>query len=72
MTDFSAYHYVTNLLSPEDGSYYLVTFLDIPGCLGVGETEAEAIEDGQNALKACIDALLATDREPPVPSSGAA
>jgi len=41
-----------------------VRFPDIPGCLGVGDTPEEAVEDGQQALFACLDALKAVDRPP--------
>lgn len=68
MSDPSDYRYAATPLPPEDGGGYVVTFVDIPGCLGVGDTEAEAIEDGQKALFACLDALKAVDREAPVPS----
>ena len=69
MTELSAYRYETTLIPAEDGGGFVVTFPDIPGCLGVGDTEEEAIEDGQKALFACIDALKAVDRTPPAPSS---
>ena len=69
MTDLSAYQYSVAPVSPEDGGGYVVRFVDIPGCLGVGETQEEAIEDGQKALFACLDALKAVDREPPAPTA---
>jgi antitoxin HicB len=69
MTDLSAYPYSVAPIPPEDGSGYVVTFVDIPGCLGVGDTTEEAVEDGQKALFACLDALKAVDREPPLPST---
>ncbi len=37
--------------------------------LGVGDTPEEAVEDGQKALFACLDALKAVDRAPPAPSA---
>jgi antitoxin HicB len=69
MTDLSAYQYAVTRAPEEEGGYFIVTFFDIPGCLGVGGTEEEAIEDGQKALFACLDALKAVDRPPPVPSA---
>ncbi|HTV33042.1 MAG TPA: type II toxin-antitoxin system HicB family antitoxin [Methylocella sp.] len=69
MTDLAAYRYDVAPLPPEDGGGYVVSFPDIPGCLGVGDTPEEAIEDGQKALFAALDALKAVDRPPPVPSA---
>lgn len=71
MNDLSAYRYAVSRAPDEDGAYFVVTFFDIPGCLGVGDTEEDAIEDGRKALFACIDALKALDRMPPAPSAGA-
>ena len=50
---------------PEEGGYYVVSYPEIPGCLGVGGTQAEAVEDGRRALIAVLDALKAVDRPPP-------
>jgi predicted RNase H-like HicB family nuclease len=68
MTDLSAFIYEVSELASEDGGGILVTFPDIPGVIGIGENEEEAIADGQQALFACIDALKAVDRELPIPS----
>jgi antitoxin HicB len=72
MSDPGAYRYSVAAIPPENGGGYVASFLDIPGCLGVGETPEEAVEDGQHALFACLDALKAVDREPPVPSAPSA
>ena len=50
---------------PEEGGYYVVSYPEIPGCFGVGDTEEEAVEDGRRALIAVLDALKAVDRPPP-------
>ena len=68
MSDPSSYRYEVAPLAPEDGGGYVVTFPDIPGCLGVGDTPEEAIEDGQKACFAALDALRAVDRPEPEPS----
>jgi antitoxin HicB len=67
MTAAPVYASQLEQLSPEEGGYWVVSFPDIPGCLGVGDTAAEAEVDGQLALTACLDAFKAIDRPPPVP-----
>lgn len=69
MTDLSAYPHELKPLPPEEGGGFVVSFPDIPGCLGVGDTPEEALADGHHALFACLDALKAADREPPQPSA---
>ena len=69
MSDLSVYRYDVAPIPPEEGGGYIVRFPDIPGCLGVGDTPEEAVEDGQQALFACLDALKAVDRPPPVAST---
>lgn len=70
--DLAAYPCTVAPMPPEEGGGFVVRFPDIPGCLGVGETEEEAIADGRQALFACIDALKAADRIPPEPGSAPA
>jgi antitoxin HicB len=69
MSEPSDYPHVVDRLPPEEGGYYVLRYPDVPGCLGVGDSEAEAIEDGRRALTACLDALKAVDRSPPIPAS---
>jgi len=59
-------------LPSQEGGYWVVSFPDIPGCLGVGDSAAEAEADAQTALAACLDAFKAIDRAPPVPSEQSA
>ncbi len=68
MSDAGTYRCEMAPIPPEDGGGHVVRFPDIPGCLGVGDTPEEAFEDGRKALLACLDALKAVDRTPPVPS----
>lgn len=65
MNDLAAYRTTLSRVPPEVGGYYVLAYPEIPGCLGVGDTEAEAIEDGRRALIAVLDALKAVDRPPP-------
>lgn len=69
MSDLAAYSFEIGPLPAEEGGGYVVRFPDVPGCLGVGDTQEEAIEDGQKALFAALDALKAVDRPLPVPST---
>jgi predicted RNase H-like HicB family nuclease len=69
MSELSAYRYAVAPIPLEEGGGYIVSFPDIPGCLGVGDTSEEAVEDAQQALFACLDAFKAVDRSPPVPSA---
>lgn len=62
------YESVVRRLSPEEGGYFVVSYNDLPGCIGVGDTQEEAVADAKQALEACLDALKAVDREPPAPS----
>ncbi|BAM91845.1 hypothetical protein S58_58680 [Bradyrhizobium oligotrophicum S58] len=69
MSDPCAYVYEVTELGAGDGGGFLVIFPDCPGVIGIGETSDEAVADGQLALFACLDALKAVDREPPVPKA---
>lgn len=69
MSESNVYPCVTSSVAPEDGGGYVASFPDIPGCLGIGDTPDEAVADAQQALLACLEALKAVDRDPPVPSS---
>jgi len=65
--DLSPYKFQLAANPAEEGGGFIVTFLDVPGCIGIGETEEEAVADGQEALFACLDALRAADRPFPTP-----
>lgn len=65
MSERPDYRATVSRAPPEEGGYYVLSYPDIPGCLGVGDTEAEAREDARLALIAVLDALKAVDRLPP-------
>ncbi|MGL9621566.1 type II toxin-antitoxin system HicB family antitoxin [Bradyrhizobium sp. U531] len=43
-------------LSEQDGGGFLATVPDLPGCMSDGETEAEAIENAQDAIQCWLEA----------------
>lgn len=51
------YRFTLRALSAEEGGGYLVEYPDIPGCMSDGETEAEAIANGKEALRDCLAVL---------------
>ena len=63
-----AYRCIITRLPESEGGYFVVEYPELPGCLGVGDTEEAAIADGQNALAACLDALNAVGRALPPPA----
>ncbi|MFO1124201.1 MAG: type II toxin-antitoxin system HicB family antitoxin [Methylocystis sp.] len=65
MSDAPAYRTELGRAPPEEGGYYILSYPEIPGCLGVGGTAEEAVADGCRALVAVLDALKAVDRPPP-------
>lgn len=69
MSAMGGYRFDLSPLPADEGGGYVVSFPDIPGCLGAGDTVEEALEDGQRALLASIDAFKAVDRKPPDPSA---
>jgi antitoxin HicB len=70
MSAMGGYRFELLSLPADEGGGYVVSFPDIPGCLGAGDAVEEALEDGQKALLASLDAFKAVDRKPPEPSGG--
>jgi len=50
-----AYQFTVRPLSKGDGGGYLVEYPDILGCMSDGETVEEAIANGREALRDCIE-----------------
>lgn len=44
------YHIFTRKLAPEDGGGWLAKVPALPGCMGDGDTEAEAVADAELAI----------------------
>jgi antitoxin HicB len=66
------YQFTVRPLSKEEGGGYLVEYPDIPGCMSDGETIQEAIANGREALRDCIDVFRESGRKIPKPSIEAA
>ena len=55
-------------LPPEDGSGFVATVPDLPGCMSDGETPEEALANVRDAVVAWIDEARALGRTVPKPS----
>jgi antitoxin HicB len=66
------YQFTVRPLSKEEGGGYLVEYPDIPGCMSDGETIEEAIANGREALRDCIEVLSESGRKIPKPAIEAA
>jgi len=63
------YAVVIKPLDEDDGGGFIATVPDLPGCVGDGETEAEALANVQSALEEWIDAAMDEGREIPKPGA---
>lgn len=70
--DLDAYQFTVRPLSREEGGGYLVEYPDIPGCMSDGETIEEAIANGREALRDCVDVFIESGRKLPKPGIEAA
>jgi antitoxin HicB len=70
MRDLSQYPFEIRPLSEEDGGGFLISFTDFSECISDGETIAEAIENGMDALQETIAALESLNIPVPEPGSG--
>jgi antitoxin HicB len=70
MRDISQYPFEIRPLSEEDGGGYLISFTDFSECISDGDTIAEAIENGMDALQETIAALESLGMPVPEPGSG--
>ena len=57
MSEVPAYRSRADRAPAEEGGYSILSYPDIPGCIGVGDTEAEAKEDGRRAVIAVLDVM---------------
>lgn len=61
------YPFTISHLSPDDGGGYLIKFPDLEGCMSDGETVAEAIANGRDAVACWLNAAKAAGRSIPQP-----
>ena len=66
MSKLADYPFEIRPLSADEGGGYLISYPDFSDCISDGETVEEALEHGQDALKATIAALKA--KSLPVPT----
>ncbi|TFF19983.1 type II toxin-antitoxin system HicB family antitoxin [Jiella endophytica] len=64
-----AYSVTVTPLCDADGGGFLATICDLPGCMGDGETEMEAIADVRSAAFAWAEGALADGEELPLPTN---
>jgi antitoxin HicB len=70
--DLDQYQFTVRPLSNEEGGGYLVEYPDIPGCMSDGETIEEAIANGREALRDCMQVFKESGRKIPKPAIEAA
>ena len=63
-----AYAVTVRPLSEDDGGGFLAVIPDLPGCMGDGETEMEAILDVRSAAIAWAEGALKDGETIPAPS----
>ena len=59
------YRITVRPLSKDEGGGYLVEYPEIPGCMSDGETIEEAIANGREALRDCLDVFKESGRKAP-------
>ena len=65
--ELDEYQFTVRPLSSDEGGGYLVEYPDIPGCMSDGETIKEAIANGREALRDCLEVFRESGRRPPKP-----
>ena len=70
--ELDEYQFTVRPLSAQEGGGYLVEYPDIPGCMSDGDTIAEAIANGREALRDCLEVFRESGRKPVKPGIEAA
>ena len=58
------YQFTVRPLTSDEGGGYLVEYPEIPGCMSDGETIEEAISNGREALRDCLEVFQESARKP--------
>ena len=66
------YQFTVRPLSKDEGGGYLEEYPDVPGCMSDGETVEEAISNGREALRDCMEVFKESGRKRPQPTIEAA
>jgi antitoxin HicB len=66
------YQFTVRPLSKDEGGGYLVEYPDIPGCMSDGDTVEQAIVNGREALRDCVEVFRESGRKLPKPGVEAA
>lgn len=64
------YPFTLRRMTKDEGTGWIVEFVDIPDCVGTGDTIEEAVECGREALDAWLAAASDYDIAIPEPSTG--
>src|SRR5579863_1638968 len=67
--NLDSYRVTVRQLSKDEGGGFLAEYPDIPGCMSDGETIEEAIANGREALRDCIDVFRQSGRKFPKPAA---
>ena len=70
--ELDEYQFTVRPLSSDEGGGYLVEYPDIPGCMSDGETIEEAITNGREALRDCLEVFRESGHRLPKPNIEAA
>jgi antitoxin HicB len=68
----SEYRITIRPLSKEEGGGYQIEYPEIPGCMSDGDTIEEAIANGREALRDCLEVFKESGRAIPTPGVEAA
>lgn len=55
--------YIMEITADEDEGGFVVSFPDLPGCFGTGETIEEAVSDAKDAKREWLLSSIEMDRE---------
>ncbi len=65
---FEAYRFEIRPLSRAEGGGFLISFPDLPGCISDGDTLAEAVRNGKEAVQSWVSARIQDGMPIPEPS----